>query len=222
MISHVLEERTAIPADDDPCGGRSLFTRETLTFIMSTQLPPQGDPTTQPDITGSSKKKPFYKKAWFIILAIIVVLGIFAVATSGDEDETTASSSSSASTDSDSSGNSDNNANAAEVEDQSTDDVPRDFQSALKSAERYADIMHMSKAGIYDQLTSEFDQFSPEAAQYAVDNVEADWNQNALESARSYQDTMSMSPGAIRDQLVSQFDQFTAEEADYAIANLNN
>lgn len=185
---------------------------------MSTQNTQAGQPIQQPE----TPKKPFYKKAWFIILAIIVVLGIFAVATSGDEDETTASSSSSASTDSDSSGNSDNNANAAEVEDQSTDDVPRDFQSALKSAERYADIMHMSKAGIYDQLTSEFDQFSPEAAQYAVDNVEADWNQNALESARSYQDTMSMSPGAIRDQLVSQFDQFTAEEADYAIANLNN
>ena len=47
--------------------------------------------------------------------------------------------------------------------------------------------MHMSKAGIYDQLTSEYgEQFSAEAAQYAIDNVTADWNANALEKAKSY------------------------------------
>ena len=46
--------------------------------------------------------------------------------------------------------------------------------------------MHMSKQGIYNQLTSEFEKFSPEAAQYAVDNVKANWNANALEKAKSY------------------------------------
>lgn len=82
--------------------------------------------------------------------------------------------------------------------------------------------MHMSKQGVYDQLTSEYgEQFSPEAAQYAIDNVKADWNANALEKAKSYQDTMSMSPSAIRDQLTSEYgEKFTEEEADYAIANL--
>lgn len=29
--------------------------------------------------------------------------------------------------------------------------------------------MHMSKQGIFDQLTSDFDQYSEEDAQYAVD-----------------------------------------------------
>ena len=82
--------------------------------------------------------------------------------------------------------------------------------------------MHMSKAGLYDQLTSEYgESFSPEAAQYAVDNVEADWNNNALEKARTYQDLMAMSPDAIRDQLTSEYgEKFTPEEAEYAIANL--
>ena len=101
-------------------------------------------------------------------------------------------------------------------------EVSAEFRSALSKAQTYSDMMHMSKAGLYDQLTSEFgEKFSAEAAQYAVDNVEADWNYNALQKAISYQDTMSMSPEAIRDQLTSDFgEKFTQEEADYAVANL--
>ena len=101
-------------------------------------------------------------------------------------------------------------------------EVPVEYKSALKKAEKYSNMMHMSKQGIYDQLTSEYgEQFSPEAAQYAVDNMQADWNANALEKAKSYQEQMSMSPEAIRDQLTSDSgEKFTQEEADYAIANL--
>jgi hypothetical protein len=82
--------------------------------------------------------------------------------------------------------------------------------------------MHMSKQGVYDQLTSEYGgQFSAEAAQYAVDNVQADWNANALAKAKSYQDDMHMSPSAIYDQLTSEYgEQFSADEAQYAVDNL--
>lgn len=102
--------------------------------------------------------------------------------------------------------------------------VPAEYASALTKAETYSDFMHMSKAGIYDQLTSEYgEKFSPEAAQYAVDTMVADWNANALEKAKTYQETMAMSPSAIRDQLVSEYgEKFTPEEADYAIAHLND
>ena len=95
-------------------------------------------------------------------------------------------------------------------------------ENALQTAQNYSDQMHMSKAGIYDQLISEYgEQFTESEAQYAVDHVQADWNQNALETARSYQETMDMSPSAIWDQLVSEYgEQFTESEADYAIANL--
>ena len=66
--------------------------------------------------------------------------------------------------------------------------------------------MHMSKQGIYDQLTSEYgEKFTPEEAQYAIDNIQADWNANALESAKNYQENMNMSPEAIRDQLTSEY-----------------
>lgn len=102
--------------------------------------------------------------------------------------------------------------------------VPADFKSALHQAESYSNMMHMSKAGVYDQLTSEYGgQFSPEAGQYAIDNVKADWMANALASAKSYQETMSMSPAAIHDQLTSEYgSKFTVEEADYAILHLND
>jgi TM2 domain-containing membrane protein YozV len=101
--------------------------------------------------------------------------------------------------------------------------APAAYKSALAKATSYAKTMHMSKAGIYDQLTSEYgEQFPPEAAQYAVDNVQADWNANALAKAKSYQDQMSMSPEAIRDQLSSAYgEKFTADEAEYAIQHLN-
>ncbi|GGD95183.1 Ltp family lipoprotein [Jeotgalicoccus aerolatus] len=50
-------------------------------------------------------------------------------------------------------------------------EVPREWESALNSAYNYAEIMSMSKAGIYDQLVSEYgEQFTPEEAQYAIDN----------------------------------------------------
>lgn len=103
-------------------------------------------------------------------------------------------------------------------------DVPAEFESALTKADSYSDLMSMSKAGIYDQLTSEYgEQFSAEAAQYAIDTMEADWNANALAKAKSYQETMAMSPEAIRDQLTSEFgEKFTPEEADYAIQHLND
>lgn len=101
--------------------------------------------------------------------------------------------------------------------------VPTEYKSALSKATSYANTMHMSKQGVYDQLVSAYgEKFSAEAAQYAIDNVKADWNANALAKAKSYQDTMNMSPAAIHDQLTSSYgEKFTAAEADYAIAHLN-
>ena len=80
------------------------------------------------------------------------------------------------------------------------------------------------KAGLYDQLTSEYgESFSSDAAEYAVNHVDADWKANALAKARDYRDTMSMSPSAVHDQLTSEYgEKFTQEEADYAIAHLDD
>lgn len=97
-----------------------------------------------------------------------------------------------------------------------------EYQNALKKAESYSKLMHMSKRAIYDQLVSEYgERFPADAAQYAIDNIVADWNKNALEKAKVYQETMSMSKQAIYDQLISEYgEKFTEEEARYAIEHL--
>ena len=102
--------------------------------------------------------------------------------------------------------------------------VPAEYKSALNKATSYSNTMHMSKRGVYDQLVSEYgEKFSAAAAQYAIDNVKADWNANALAKAKTYQDTMNMSPAGIHDQLTSAYgEKFTQSEADYAIQHLND
>lgn len=102
--------------------------------------------------------------------------------------------------------------------------APAEYKSALNQATSYANTMNMSKQGVYDQLVSQYGgQFSAAAAQYAIDNVTADWNANALAKAKSYQDTMNQSPAAIHDQLTSAYgEKFTQAEADYAIQHLND
>lgn len=104
------------------------------------------------------------------------------------------------------------------------DNVPKEYQSALKTADTYANKMNLSKKGLYQQLTSDYgEKFPKEAAQYAVDNVKADWKKNALATAKTYQDKMNMSRSAIHDQLVSDYGgKFTEEEAQYAMDNLEN
>jgi len=102
--------------------------------------------------------------------------------------------------------------------------IPAEYKSALNKATTYASTMYMSKQGVYDQLVSQYgEKFSAVAAQYAIDNMKADWNANALTKAKTYQDTMNMSPASIHDQLTSVHgEKFTKAEADYAIQHLND
>ena len=93
-------------------------------------------------------------------------------------------------------------------------------KNALRKAESYSTTMNMSKKGIYNQLTSSIEGFTKSEAQYAIDNIEADWNENALRKAESYSTTMSMSKKAIYNQLISSIEGFTKSEAQYAIDNL--
>ena len=95
-------------------------------------------------------------------------------------------------------------------------------KNALAKAESYSSMMHMSKAAIYDQLTSSYGEgFPAESAQYAVDHLVADYKANALEKAKDYQTSMNMSRSAIYEQLTSSYgEKFTAEESQYAVDHL--
>lgn len=91
----------------------------------------------------------------------------------------------------------------------------RENEKALKSANNYIKIMAFSEQGLRGQL--EFEGFDSDQIDYAIDNVEVDWNEEAVQSATSYSDTLNMSSTAIYDQLI--FEGFTAEQAQYGIDN---
>lgn len=102
---------------------------------------------------------------------------------------------------------------------EATHDVPREHQQALKQAESYLAIMPFSYDGLYEQLTSEYGSgFPADAAQYALDNVDVDWNAEAVEAAESYLETMPFSRDSLLDQLTSEYGSgFTPEQAQYAV-----
>ncbi len=101
--------------------------------------------------------------------------------------------------------------------------VPTEHKEALKKAEFYANTMQLSKKRTYYRLTAKEDgNFSEDAAQYAVDNLEVDWNANALSKAKSYQ-ARNMSRDEIYQQLISRYgENFTKAEAQYAIDHLDD
>lgn len=98
-------------------------------------------------------------------------------------------------------------------------EVPREFDNALRAAYQYVDIMAFSYDGLYDQLTSEHGEgYTPEAARYAVDNVDVDWNAEAVEAAEGYLEIMPMSRSELLQQLTSEYGEgFTPEQAEYAV-----
>ena len=104
----------------------------------------------------------------------------------------------------------------------SSNDSNSEYSTALGKAKSYNSLFHMSKKRMYRQLTSNFDKFSNDAAQYAVDHLEADYKYNALFNAKNYRKLFNMSKSRLINQLTSFIDGFTEEEANYAINHLDD
>lgn len=164
------------------------------------------------------KKKPIYKRVWFWVLVVIIALAVAGMG-GGSADDQPAADTQEAQQEVQQEYAQDAEQSAQPEE----EDVPQEYKNALAKAKSYSEIMHMSKQGIYDQLVSEYgENFPADAAQYAIDNLDADYKANALEKAKDYYEGMNMSKDGVREQLVSEYgEQFTQEEADYAVANLD-
>ncbi|HEW8474509.1 TPA: N-acetylmuramoyl-L-alanine amidase family protein [Streptococcus pneumoniae] len=54
----------------------------------------------------------------------------------------------------------------------SSNDSNSEYSAALGKAKSYNSLFHMSKKRMYRQLTSDFDKFSNDAAQYAIDHLD--------------------------------------------------
>lgn len=98
------------------------------------------------------------------------------------------------------------------------DGATQSQKDAVQDATIYVQHTHMSRQAVYDQLVN-YDNYSSEDAQYAVDHLNFDWNVMALENVKEYLEYTSLSEAGLYEQLVSAYEQFTPEEAQYAVAN---
>lgn len=89
---------------------------------------------------------------------------------------------------------------------------------AIARAESYTNLMAFSRARLIQQL--EFEGFTHNDAQWAVDQLTIDWNEQALKKANSYHSLMSLPPENIRRLLT--FEDFSEEQIDYAMTNIGN
>ena len=94
--------------------------------------------------------------------------------------------------------------------------------NALRSAESYLEFKGFSKKGLIEQLTSEYgDGFARKDAEWAVDNLDVNWNEQAVRAGQSYLDFKGFSRSGLIDQLSSEYgDQFTKKQATYAADKL--
>ena len=88
-------------------------------------------------------------------------------------------------------------------------------KNAVRSAQSYLSFQGFSRAGLIEQLSSEYgDGYSRSDATVAVDSLTVDWNEQAARSARSYLDMMGFSCSGLIDQLSSSYgDKYTSDQA---------
>ncbi|WP_076647543.1 Ltp family lipoprotein, partial [Latilactobacillus sakei] len=159
---------------------------------------------------SQENNKSIYKPVWFWFFTVILIVVIGSSLKENDTKSAGSKKTESSNVTNTSSSNDDDdtdndNYNTSDNDDYDTSDdtdsedtnslfvksVPTEYKSALNKANSYANGMNMSKQAVHDQLVSEAgEQFSEEAANYAMENVEADWEENALAKAKSYQDDM--------------------------------
>jgi hypothetical protein len=88
---------------------------------------------------------------------------------------------------------------------------PASQASAERKAEQYLQMGGYSRQGLIEQL--EYEQFSESDAEYAVDAVAVDWNQQAAIKAKRYLQMQGYSHEGLVEQL--EYEKFTPAQAEY-------
>lgn len=95
----------------------------------------------------------------------------------------------------------------------SSGNVTMGQKNALKKAKQYLDYSAFSYEGLKKQL--EYEEFSKDEVQYAVDNCGADWNEQAVKKAAQYLEYSSFSRNKLIEQL--EYEGFTHDQAVYGV-----
>jgi Host cell surface-exposed lipoprotein len=91
---------------------------------------------------------------------------------------------------------------------------PASQANAEGKAEQYLQMGGYSRQGLIEQL--EYEQFSESDAEYAVDAVTVDWNQQAAIKAKKYLQMQGYShEGLVVEQL--EYEKFTPSQAEYGV-----
>lgn len=86
-------------------------------------------------------------------------------------------------------------------------------QNAIGKAESYLDYTAFSKSGLIDQL--EYEGFSKKDAEFAVEHITVDWNEQAALKAQSYLDYSDFSKSGLADQL--DYEGFSKKQIAFAL-----
>ena len=95
-------------------------------------------------------------------------------------------------------------------------DIPFEFNQALDKAQSYVDLMAFSQADLRAQL--EYHEFSYEAIEFALENVDVDYQAECIEKAESYLGLTSFSEADLREQL--EYHKFNEEHINVAIEEI--
>jgi hypothetical protein len=90
---------------------------------------------------------------------------------------------------------------------------PMSQENAVRKAQEYLRVESFSRQGLIKQL--EYDHYSAEDAEFAVDSVAADWNQQAAGKAKEYLNMEGFSHEGLVTQL--EYDGFTSSQAEYGV-----
>ncbi len=164
---------------------------------------------------GAKVKKPLYKKWWFWLIIVVLFVGIVG---GGSNDTSESEGNMTTST------VEEHIENKEKITDESKTEKITEKESvetmgqknARKKAESYLRFSAFSRVGLIEQL--EFEGFTTEDAEYAVDVIDVDWNEQAAKKAESYLDFSSFSRDGLIDQL--EFEGFTYEQAVYGVESV--
>ncbi len=110
-------------------------------------------------------------------------------------------------------------------EEKALDGITGNTRAQTEEAINYLKTLHLSKQGLYDQLTSEYgSQMTPEDTNTVIGRLEplVNWNNLAVLSAQTYRSTLNLTGQALLEQLTSEYgSKFPIDQAQYGVDHVD-